>query len=220
MKQLKKNSRIFIILLAAIMMVSANGILLAGPHDGEHKGEKSEKHDKEHAKQDKMKHDKMKHDKMKHGEEHSVAKYFGKNWKNAQAYTLEVAEMMPEEHYTFKPVPEIDSFAGHLAHITSTMYFFGSKIKGVNPPKERPSAEGKSKAEVIDMVKKGFQFATEAINGLTNEEAHKKIHLFGDFHLEKANVVRLMNNHMTHHRGGLVIYLRLKGKKPPQFRGY
>ncbi len=150
----------------------------------------------------------------------SVGKNFGKNWETAKAYTLEVAELMPEEHYTFKPVQEIDSFAGHLVHIVSTMYFFGSKVKGVKPPAERPKAEGKSKAEVIAMLKKAFAYATEAINGLTDEEAHKKVHLFGDVHLLKANVIRLMNNHMTHHRGGLVIYLRLKGKKPPQFRGF
>ena len=128
MKQLKGNSRIFIILLAAVMMAGAGSALLAIPHEGDH--HTGDKKDKEHSKHDKMKH--------KHGKGHSVAKHFGKNWEIAKAYTMEVAEMMPEEHFTFKPVPEIDSFAGHLAHITSTMYFFGSKLKGIKPPKERP----------------------------------------------------------------------------------
>jgi uncharacterized damage-inducible protein DinB len=145
---------------------------------------------------------------------------YTKNWEAAKAYTLEVAEMMPEEHYHFKPNKDLMSFAGHLVHIASTMHFFGSKVKGVEPPKERPKAEGKSKADVIAMLKKGFAYATDAINGLTDEDSHKTINVFGDYNLMKANVVMLMNNHMTHHRGGLVIYLRLKGLKPPQYRGY
>lgn len=150
----------------------------------------------------------------------SFAKAFADNWESAKAYTMEVAEMMPEEHYHFKPTKDLFSFADHLVHIASSMHFFGSKIKGEKPPTEKLGAEGKSKAEVIAMLKKAFAFATEAINGLSDEEADKKINVFKDYQLTKANVVRLLNNHMTHHRGALVIYLRLKGLKPPQFRGF
>ncbi len=190
MKQLKLkrrfDSRVFVVLAVAVVLVAGSGVLFAGEQKGKS----------------------------------SFAKAFAENWKNAKAYTLEVAEMMPEEHYHFKPTKDLNSFAGHLVHIASTMHFFGSKIKGEKPPAERPKADGKSKADVIAMLKKGFAYATEAIKGLSDEEAHKKINVFGDVHLIKANVVRLLNNHMTHHRGGLVIYLRLKGLKPPQYRGF
>jgi uncharacterized damage-inducible protein DinB len=150
----------------------------------------------------------------------AFAKSFLPTWERAEQYTLKVAEMMPEEHFFFKAHPEVQSFAQQLFHCVGGAFFFGSKVKGVEPPKERPKAEGKSKAEVIMFMKKAFAFAREAIANLSDEEAAKKIHVFGELHLTKMQVILAMRDHITHHRGQLVLFLRLKGLKPPQFVGW
>jgi uncharacterized damage-inducible protein DinB len=150
----------------------------------------------------------------------SFAKSFLPTWQRAKEYSLKVAELMPENKYTFKATPEVMSFAELSMHSVSSAFFFSSKVIGEESPVKRPKAEGKSKAEIIDMLKKAFAYGEKAIANLSDEEAHKKIHVFGDLHLLKSQVVLLMRDHITHHRGQMVVYLRLNGIKPPQFVGY
>jgi uncharacterized damage-inducible protein DinB len=145
---------------------------------------------------------------------------FLSTWESATKYSLEMAKTMPEDLYTFKPTPEIMSFAEQNVHTAGVIMFFASKIKGTEPPKDRPKAEGMSKQDIFTLLKKAFAAGKDAIVNLSDEEAHKKVHLWGDVNLKKALVVFLMRDHTTHHRGQMIIYLRLKGKKPPQYSGF
>lgn len=147
-----------------------------------------------------------------------VSKTFLPILKNAKAYSIETAEAMPEEHYSFKPTPEVMSFAQQTVHSANTIFFFCFKVKGETPPKEAPKAEGKSKAEVIALLTKAFDMALETVKGLTDEDAAKVIHLFGKVKMSRADTIMLLRDHTTHHRGQMVVYLRLKGIKPPQYR--
>jgi len=36
----------------------------------------------------------------------------------------------------------------------------------------------------------------------------------------KLRLLNLMDNHLAHHRGQLVVYLRLNGIKPPSYAGW
>jgi len=147
-----------------------------------------------------------------------VAKTFLPILEMAKAYSVEMAEAMPEDHYNFKPVPEVMSFAEQNVHSANTIFFFCFKLKGETPPKDAPKAEGKSKAEIIALLKKAFDMALETVKGLTDEEAAKVINLFGTVEMSKADTVMLLRDHTTHHRGQMVVYLRLNGIKPPQYR--
>ena len=138
--------------------------------------------------------------------------------KLAKEYSVEMAELMPEEHYSFKPVPEIMSFAEQNVHTASAIFFFLSKITGGENPGKDFKAEGKSKAQIIEFLKKSFDYAQEVLSKLSDKEAAVKIHLFGDVHLTKAQTFQLIRDHTTHHRGAMVIYVRLKGFKPPRYR--
>ena len=56
---------------------------------------------------------------------------FSQTLKNAKAYTLEVAEKMPAEDFTFKPHDSVRSFGEQLAHIgMSTNFLNAMFIKG------------------------------------------------------------------------------------------
>ena len=50
-----------------------------------------------------------------------------RKWQNAAAYTLEVAEAMPWEYYTFRPVEEEFTFAEQLEHIAGNMQWLAGK---------------------------------------------------------------------------------------------
>ena len=150
----------------------------------------------------------------------TFAKEFLPTWQRAKAYSLEFAEAMPEEHYNFKPTPEISSFGEQIVHAAGAAFFFASKIKGEENPMKEFKAEGKSKAEIKDFLTRSFDYAESALAGLSDEEAAKKIPLFGELTLTKAETFLTLRDHITHHRGQMVIYLRLKGIKPPQYVGW
>lgn len=150
----------------------------------------------------------------------NFSKMFLPTWENAAKYSLEVVKMMPEEHYKFKLTEEVMTFAEQNVHAAGVIIFFASKIKGIEPPKERPKANEMSKADIIKLMEKAFAMGKDAIAHLSNEEAHKKIHVFGEVNLMKVQVVLLMRDHTTHHRGQMIPYLRIKGFKPPQYSGF
>jgi len=143
---------------------------------------------------------------------------FLKTLQDAKAYSIEMAELMPEEHYNFKPTPEIMSFGEQVAHTASSTYWFLSKMTGKENPGKGFKAEGKSKAEIVKYLKDSFDYAEKVLAGLTDAEASEKVHLWGDVNLKKSQVFLMARDHITHHRGAMVIYLRLKGIKPAEYR--
>ena len=38
--------------------------------------------------------------------------------------------------------------------------------------------------------------------------------------MSKRQILVLMNDHLTHHRGQMIVYVRLKGVKPPAYKGW
>src|SRR5690349_18458950 len=46
----------------------------------------------------------------------------------------EAAESMPAEEYSFKPTPQVRSFAALIGHIASANFFFCSMAKQEQPP--------------------------------------------------------------------------------------
>ena len=56
----------------------------------------------------------------------SLLNQLSAKWKNAKIYALKVAELMPEEQYNFKPVPDVMTFGEQLLHIAQNMNWLSS----------------------------------------------------------------------------------------------
>ena len=64
-------------------------------------------------------------------EAHGFNKSFAATLKSAKAYTLEVAEKMPAEDYTFKPHDSVRTFGEQMAHIAMSSKLLNTMfIKG------------------------------------------------------------------------------------------
>jgi uncharacterized damage-inducible protein DinB len=147
-------------------------------------------------------------------------------WKGMKSYTLAVAEAMPEEKYTYKPVEDENTFGFQLIHIANNMYYLSSKlIRGIEPPLDLKIAENKvkknqlSKKEIIDYVSKAFDYTEETFALMTDKTLEEELDYWGG-HSTKRKIVFLLNDHQTHHRGQLIVYLRLNGIKPPKYIGW
>ena len=149
--------------------------------------------------------------------EDGFAADFGKGWAGAESYLMEMTESMPADAYGFKPTPEIWTFGKQAAHIADVIFTIASKVKGEENPGKGFEAEGKNKAEIIAYLTKAFAYSKGVLAGLDDKAAQEKVKIWG-MDAMKASWFRMMRDHTTHHRGQMVIYLRLKGIKPPEYR--
>lgn len=152
----------------------------------------------------------------------NFAKEFGPVWERAKAYTLEVAEAMPAEKYQYRPTEEVDTYAGHLVHTADNWFgLCGRFVKEEGwPLEDKIDSETASKEDIIKHLKASFAYADEAFYGLSDEELEAEAPKFWSKGASKKVILMLMRDHMTHHRGMLVIYLRENGIKPPRYRGW
>lgn len=140
-------------------------------------------------------------------------------WIKAKEYTLEFANAMSDNQYGFKPTPEVFSFADQLLHIAGSNYWFFSALKGEKPPmsEEALKSQGKSKDDVLKILKESFALGDAYVEALTETMALEELEA-GKNKIAKWKVLLFAVDHLSHHRGQLVVYLRLNGIKPPEYR--
>lgn len=140
-------------------------------------------------------------------------------WKNATEYTIEFARAMPEDQYGFAPVPAEMTFREQLKHMASNMVWLSSTYLGGKHTTIDPTKAGDSKKELIGMLEQAFAYANETINGLNEKELNETVDFFAGI-MTRRRILLLMTDHVTHHRGQLVVYLRLNNVVPPSYRGW
>jgi uncharacterized damage-inducible protein DinB len=150
---------------------------------------------------------------------HHFSSGFAADWTLQMEYTIEVAEAMPPENYGFKPSEEMRPFGQLMAHIGGANYFFAALARGAEPPPEGKFEGEATKERVVSFLKGSFEYAKEAIASLDDEKAKEELTIFGgQFTMSRAKLCEFMRNHVTHHRGYALPYLRMNGVAPPSYR--
>ena len=145
-----------------------------------------------------------------------------KEWQRAKVYTKAYLDAMPEDGYSFKPTPEIRSFADQMLHLADANYMFATSASGkANPLGETllshnvaektisPTKEATTKA-VMD----SYDWMISTLQAMTPDQMLETIK-FGKRDITRSGVFGKAFEHQTHHRGQTTIYLRLKGVTPP-----
>ncbi|HEU4553639.1 MAG TPA: DinB family protein [Chitinophaga sp.] len=125
--------------------------------------------------------------------------------ENSKQYTLQVAGKMPEPGYASKPTPAVWNFGELLHHIAYGIEWWQENfIKGIETAWAPPAATTGKKA-VHSYLEQAYDALKATIENTTlTEEAVKGFHATMD--------------HITHHRGQAVTYLRCEGIEPPEYR--
>lgn len=145
---------------------------------------------------------------------------FLEKWNNAKAYTLELAELMPAEHYTFQPTDEIRSFEDQLRHMVRNMVWLSNSYLGNEAEFPYPLKDTVyEKTDLLQVLEAGFDYAYSAVETLDPEQYNDTVDFFAG-PKTRRQILILLNDHVTHHRGQAIVYLRLKGIKPPRYRGW
>ena len=125
---------------------------------------------------------------------------------------IKSAEKMPEEHYGFKPMPEMQSFAQRMAHIADASIRSCAAIKGEQ--KTPPAGTKTAKADLIAALKETFTYCDSVVDSLTDADA-SKLATVGGRQSTKFQPLWGMVSHNNSIYGALSVYMRLKGVIPP-----
>jgi uncharacterized damage-inducible protein DinB len=142
-----------------------------------------------------------------------------REWTRARDYTKEYLDAMPEDGYAFKPTPDIRSFAEQMLHLTGGNFAFATRVFGATNPYAGKNPEQmnelKSKAACTKVVLESYDYVIAGLKGSSEAKLNEKAAFFG-YNRPKRQILSMLFEHQTHHRGQTTIYLRLKGVKPPQ----
>ena len=124
------------------------------------------------------------------------------------------AQKMPEENYSFKPVPEVRSFGQLVGHLAEENYFFCSLATGAENPGKGIEKTKTSKADLIAALKDAVAYCNTAFAGMTDAKG-AEMTKFMNFDTAKLALLSLNTAHTDEHYGNMVTYLRIKGIVPP-----
>lgn len=143
-----------------------------------------------------------------------------KKLRDSKEYTLEVARLMPADEYGFKPVPAEMSFARQLLHLSENLgWLTSSYLKEDKNPVGKAEMKLHQKDSVIAVVNRVYDYALEVLEKFPADDLDDNVSFFAG-PMNKLQIINLMNDHQTHHRAQLLVYLRLKGIKPPDYVGW
>jgi uncharacterized damage-inducible protein DinB len=124
------------------------------------------------------------------------------------------AEAMPAEKYSFKPTPEMNTFAHLTIHIAEGNNSLCSKISGTPAPTEKLKDDD-PKDKLVAGLKSSFDFCNTALANVDDSKLSDPIVLFGSFSSSRAGALIALSMGFADHYGAQAIYLRLNGILPP-----
>ena len=140
--------------------------------------------------------------------------------QNSKEYTLKVANGMPEEKFSFKPVPDEMSFGEQLLHIAANLnWLTTSYITSSKSPVTKSATLFKKKDEIIQVLNNTYDYAIGALKSFDAQHLPDTVSFFAG-PKTKLQIISLISDHQTHHRAQISVYLRLNGIKPPEYVGW
>ncbi|MEB2779459.1 DinB family protein [Algoriphagus persicinus] len=144
---------------------------------------------------------------------------FLSKWQNSKQFTLDVLDKMPDSGMDYKTDPAAMSFKEQIHHVGNAIVGISQGfLKGGDPGFTIDVATA-SKADLAAYVGKCYDYGTATMKALSDADAGESIEVFGN-NVSRRQVMALLMDHSTHHRGAAIAYLRAEGVEPPAFVGF
>jgi uncharacterized damage-inducible protein DinB len=128
---------------------------------------------------------------------------------------LKAADKMPAENYSFKPTPDIRTFARVVNHVTEAQLHICGAANNTDPSAlAKVPPETADKATIVEALKASFAECDKAYGGLTDANATEMLQAGP---AKRSRLSMLCGNvaHDNEQYATLSLYLRLKGIVPP-----
>ncbi|WP_442847128.1 DinB family protein [Leeuwenhoekiella sp. H156] len=138
-------------------------------------------------------------------------------WQNSKAYLIAIAEEMPDSLYDYKPTEREMSFEEQLQHINGNMEWLATTY--FDKQETEISTATNSKERTIANLASSFDLISKTIKAYPEARFAEPVDFFAG-EKTRLQILNLMQDHITHHRGQLIVYLNLNDLKPPQYSGW
>jgi uncharacterized damage-inducible protein DinB len=130
-----------------------------------------------------------------------------------KGFITKAAEKVPEELYSYRPTPEVRTFAELFGHVADAFYSMCATAAGEKAPHsgfEKKTA----KAELVQALNEASAYCNGVIATMDDKKGADTVPFyFGP--TPKLSVLHFNVTHGYEHYGNLVTYMRLKGIVPP-----
>jgi uncharacterized damage-inducible protein DinB len=137
------------------------------------------------------------------------------SYARVKANILKAAENMPAENYSFKPTPDIRTFARVVNHVTEAQLHSCGAVNHLDP-KDAPKVpeETADKAAIVAALNASFAECDKAYAALTNDNVAESFQV-GQAKRSRIGLMWGTVAHDTEQYATLALYMRLKGLVPP-----
>jgi uncharacterized damage-inducible protein DinB len=130
---------------------------------------------------------------------------------------LRLANAIPADKYTWRPAPDVRSFAEVFLHVSAANYNL-YKLVGTPPPStvdlKNLEKSTTDKAKVMATLKDSFAHARKAITDLPDPNLEKSLDWFGGKNTQRG-ILLFIVRHAAEHLGQSIAYARSVGITPP-----
>jgi hypothetical protein len=137
------------------------------------------------------------------------------SYARLKANIVKAADNTPAEDYSFKPTPDIRTFARVVNHVTEAQMHVCGGMNNVAPSDaSKPPAETADKATIVAALKASFAECDKAYAALTDANLTEMIQL-GPVKRSRIGLAWGNVSHDNEQYATLALYMRLKGLVPP-----
>jgi hypothetical protein len=136
-----------------------------------------------------------------------------RSYAGVKANILKSAEQMPAESYTYKPEPDIRTYARVLNHISEAQLRSCGAVNGTKDLAKVPP-ETADKAAIVEALKASFAECDKAFATVTDTNLADMLQA-GPAKRSRVGLVWGTVSHDSEQYATLALYLRLKGLTPP-----
>jgi uncharacterized damage-inducible protein DinB len=154
---------------------------------------------------------------LAHAQKADVRSAFLEKWENSKNYVLAIAEAMPDEGYSFKPTERQMTFEEQLQHIRNNIEWLTDTYLSDAPTDVQIT--NSLKESIIVNLGLAFDRTARAVEAMPDEDLAETVKFFAG-PKSKLQILNLLQDHVTHHRGQLIVYLNLKEVEPPRYTGW
>ena len=135
-----------------------------------------------------------------------------------QNWFIKAVAQVGEEHYSYKPTPEVRSMGQLFGHVANANFMICSAAIGEKSPQTQNYEQVTTKAAMQKAIADSFAYCDKAWAAIAGDKGSEPVEIFGMKHT-RASMLAFNSAHDWEHYGNLVTYMRLKGMVPPSSQG-
>ncbi|WOI22430.1 DinB family protein [Nonlabens ulvanivorans] len=148
-----------------------------------------------------------------------VKSAFLEKWNNSKEYLIIIAQSMPEDKYDFKPTRRQMSFKTQLIHIEGNMKWLGTTYFNLETVGEPEDLSNLSKEDLIIALQSRFDDIFNAVKAMDSKKFEEVVEFYAG-PKSRLQILNLLQDHVTHHRGQLIVYLNMCNVDLPRYSGW